>query len=99
MKAQKLNRRQARQILYLLRFDFILKHVLEITKRKTDRLSRKLDWKVEVEKDNNNQIFIKNYWIHSLTKIVIEELEVDILEKADKRKVGIERRKSVCTKE
>ena len=27
MKAQKLNQRQARQVLYLLRFDFALKHI------------------------------------------------------------------------
>jgi len=26
---------------------------------KTDELSRKLDWKVGIEKDNKNQVFIK----------------------------------------
>ena len=26
---------------------------------KTDGLSRKLDWKVSIEKDNKNQVFIK----------------------------------------
>jgi len=48
---------------------------------KADRLSRRLDWKKETENDNNNQILIKNQWIYSLGKIVIEGLEVDILEK------------------
>ena len=28
---------------------------------KVDRLSRRPDWKVGVEKDNNNQVFIKDY--------------------------------------
>ena len=59
MKAQKLNRRQARQMLYLLRFDFILKHVLGIKIRKADKLSKRLDWKVRVENDNNNKTLIK----------------------------------------
>jgi len=36
---------------------------------------------VEVENDNNNQVFIKNYWLHSLHKVVIKEPEVDIVEK------------------
>jgi len=48
---------------------------------KADGLSRQLDWKVGVEKDNNNQVFIKDNWIHSLEEVVIEEPEVDIVEK------------------
>jgi len=60
MKAQKLNQRQACWALYLSRFDFTLKHVPETKIGKTDRLSRKLDWKVEIEKDNKNQVFIKD---------------------------------------
>jgi len=51
---------------------------------KADGLSRRPDWKVEVENDNNNQVFIKDNWIHSLQEVVIEELEVDILEKIKK---------------
>ena len=68
----------------LSRFDFTLKHVLETKMEKTDRLSRRPDWKVEVEKDNDNQTLIKEQWIHSLQEIVIEELEVDIVEKIKK---------------
>ena len=54
IKVQKLNRRQARQALYLFRFDFTLKYVLETKMEKTDRLSRQPDWKVGIEKDNDN---------------------------------------------
>ena len=61
MKVQKLNQRQARWALYLLRFDFTLKHVPETKMGKVDGLSRRPDWKVGVEKDNNNQVFIKDY--------------------------------------
>ena len=49
--------------------------------RKTDRLSRRPDWKVEVENDNDNQIFIKDCWLHSLHKVVIEGPEVEIVKK------------------
>ena len=81
IKVQKLNKRQARWALYLLRFDFILKHIPGTKIRKIDKLSRRPDWKVEVEKDNDNQIFIKNHWLHNLAEVVIEEPEVEILEK------------------
>ncbi len=39
---------------------------------------------MEVENDNNNQVFIKNCWLHSLHKVVIEEPEVDIVERIKK---------------
>ena len=81
MKIQKLNRRQERQALYLLRFDFTLKHVPGTKMERTDGLSRRLGQKVRIEKNNNNQVFIKNYWICNLSEVIIEELEVDILEK------------------
>ena len=55
MKVQKLNRNQAYQILYLSRFNFILKHILEMKMEKANRLSKRLDWKVEVENNNNNK--------------------------------------------
>ena len=51
---------------------------------KADRLSRRPDWKVEVEKNNNNQVFIKDNWIYSLQKVVIEGPEVEMLEKIKK---------------
>ena len=52
--------------------------------RKADRLSKQLDWKVSVEEDNKNQVFIKNCWLYSLHEIVIEGPEVDIVEKIKK---------------
>ena len=81
MKAQKLNRRQVCQTLYLLRSDFTLEHVPETKIEKVDKLSRRLDQKIGVEKDNENQTLIKEQQIHSLAKVVIEEPEVEILEK------------------
>ena len=43
-----------------------------------------MDWKVGVEKDNDNQVFIKDNWIRSIQEVVIEGLEVDIVEKIKK---------------
>ena len=75
MKVQKLNCRQAQWALYLSRFNFTLKHIPETKMGKVDGLSRRLDWKVGVEKDN---------WIHSLKEVVIEGPEIDIVEKIKK---------------
>jgi len=66
MKVQKLNRRQAKWALYLSRLDFTLKHVAGTKIGKADRLSRRVDWKVGVDRDNENQVFIKDNWIHSM---------------------------------
>ena len=51
---------------------------------KANGLSRRQDWKVGVDRDNENQIFIKDDWIHKLQEVVIEGLEVDIIEKIKK---------------
>ena len=84
MKAQKLNRRQARWALYLSRFDFILKHVVGTKMGKADGLSRRSDWKIGVDKDNSNQIFIKDNWIRSMYEVVVEGPEVELVEKIKK---------------
>ena len=84
MKIQKLNQRQAQWALYLSRFDFILKYVLGTKMGKANRLSRRPDWKVGVDRNNENQVFIKDNWICSLQEVVIEEPEVEILEKIKK---------------
>jgi len=63
MKAQKLNRRQARWSLYLSRFDFALKHVAGKSMGRVDSLSRRVDWAEEVEKDNENQVMVKEEWL------------------------------------
>jgi len=51
---------------------------------KVDRLSRRADWKIDVDKDNENQVFIKNNWIRSVQEVVIEGPEVELLEKIKK---------------
>jgi len=63
MKVQKLNKRQARWALYLSRFNFMLKHVPESKIGKADSLSRRPDWKVGVEKDNENETLVKPEWL------------------------------------
>ena len=63
MKAQKLNRRQARWLLYLLRFDFALKHVAGKSMGRADSLSRRVDWAKEMERDNENQVMLKEEWL------------------------------------
>ena len=52
MKTQKLNRRQAYQVLYLLRFNSTLEHVSDI----------KIG-KVGTENNNENQKLIKEEWV------------------------------------
>jgi len=70
----------------LLRFNFTLKHVPSTKIRKTDRLSRRLDWKIGIEKDNENQTLIKKQWIHSLVEVIMKGPKVDIVEKIKKAK-------------
>ena len=52
--------------------------------RKVDGLSRRPDWKVGVDKDNENQIIIKDHWLCRLEEVIIEESKVEILEKIKK---------------
>ena len=89
MKAQKLNRRQARWALYLSRFNFMLKHVLGSKIEKADSLSRRPDWEVGVEKDNEDQRLVKPEWLE-VRKIETVEIivdKVDLLEEVRKSKV------------
>ena len=69
------------------RFDFTLKHVLGTRIGKADGLSRRLNWKVRVEKDNENQTLIKEQCICSLAEVIIKGSEVDIIEKSKKLEV------------
>jgi len=59
MKTQKLNRRQVRWALYLSRFNFMLKHVPGSKMGKADSLSRRPDWEIGVEKNNENETLVK----------------------------------------
>ena len=51
---------------------------------KADRLSRRSDWKIGVDRDNEDQVIIKDHWICNLQEVVIEEPEVELLEKIKK---------------
>jgi len=53
---------------------------------KVDGLSKRVDWKIGVDKDNENQVFIKDNWICSMQEILVEEPEVELLEKIKKAK-------------
>jgi len=59
MSSQKLNYRQVRWALYLSRFDFMLKYVLESSMGKADSLSKRLDWQKGVERNNENRTMIR----------------------------------------
>jgi len=43
-----------------------------------------LDWKVGVDRDNKNQILIKDNWVCSLQEVVVKGPEVELLEKIKK---------------
>ena len=89
MKAQKLNRRQARWALYLSRFNFTLKYVLESKMGKADSLSRRPDWEVGVKKDNEDEMLVKPEWLEVKRTEVIEIIvnRVDLLEKVRESRV------------
>jgi len=89
MKAQKLNHRQVRWALYLSRFDFTLKHVLGSKMEKADSLSRRPDWEVGVERDNEDETMIKLEWLEVRKTEVVEIIVdgVDLLEKVKGSKV------------
>jgi len=65
IKVQKLNRRQARWVLYLSRFNFMLKHIPGSRMGKADSLSRRPDWKVEVERNNEDETLLKPKWLEA----------------------------------
>ena len=63
------------------RFYFILKYILEVRIEKVDRLSKKLDLKVRVENNNENQKLIKEEWIREIIEVVVKRLEIILVEK------------------
>ena len=89
MKAQKLNRRQARQALYLSRFNFTLKHVSGSKMGKANSLRRRPDWEIRVEKDNENKTLVKPEQLEvrktKMVEIIVDR--VDLLEEVRKSKV------------
>jgi len=70
----------------LSRFDFVLKHISESKIGKADRLSRRPDWEVGVEKDNKEQILVKKEWLNTRrirrAEVIIKE--VDLLDQVRK---------------
>jgi len=89
MKVQKLNCRQARWALYLSRFDFVLKHIPGSKMGKADSLSRRPDWEVSVERDNEDETMIKPEWLEArrTEKVEIIVDGIDLLEEVKKLKV------------
>jgi len=89
MKAQKLNWRQARWALYLSRFNFTLKYVPGSKMGKADSLSRRLDWKIGIERDNEDKMLVKPEWLKmrrtETVEIIVER--VDLLKKVKQSKV------------
>ena len=61
-----------------------MKHVVGTKMGKADGLSRRADWKIGVDKDNENQVFIKDNWIHSMYEVIVEGPEVNLVEKIKK---------------
>ena len=90
MEAKKLNRRQARWVLYLSRFDFNLVHKPGPTIGKADALSRRMDYKEGRECDNENVILLKPefFKVHMLCQghLLIKGHEESILMKIQKSK-------------
>ncbi|KAF4569440.1 hypothetical protein EYR36_009231 [Pleurotus pulmonarius] len=79
IKAQKLNRRQARWSLYLSRFDFTLQHRPGRTMGKPDALSRRSDHS-DGKDDNKDVVLLKpSYFAVRATGVTLEGEEKDIL--------------------
>ena len=64
------------------RFDFALKHVVGKNMRRADSLSKRVDWAEGVEKDNENQIILKEEWLEvRAMEQLIEGPEEEIVKK------------------
>ena len=81
MKVQKLNQRQARQALYLSRFNFNLKYIPGVRVRKANRLSKRQDLKVGIENNNENQKLIKEKQTREMIEVVVERPDMMLVEK------------------
>ena len=64
------------------RFDFALKHVAGKSMGRVDSLSRRVDWVEGVEKDNENQIMLREEWLEvKAMEQLIEGPEEEIVKK------------------
>jgi len=75
--------------LYLSRFNFTLKHILGSRIGKVNSLSRRLDWEVGVEKDNEDKTLVKPEWLETrrMERVEVIVEGVDLLEKVRESKV------------
>jgi len=72
-----------------LRFNFILKHIPGSKIKKANSLSKRLDWEVEVKKNNEDKILVKPEWlkIRKTEKVEVIVERVDLLEKVKQSRV------------
>ena len=64
------------------RFDFALKYVAGKSIGRADSLSRRVDWVERVEKDNENQVMLKEEWLEvRAIEQLIKEPEEKIVKK------------------
>jgi len=69
----------------LSRFDFALKHVAGKSMGRADSLSRRVDWVEGVERDNENQVMLKEEWLEvRAMEQLVEEPEQEIVRKIKK---------------
>ena len=65
-----------------------MKHISGSKMGKVDRLSRRLDWEVRVEKNNKEQMLVKKEWLEvkriRVVEVIIEGM--DLLDKVRKYK-------------
>jgi len=67
----------------------MLKHVLGSKIGKADSLSRRPDWEIRVEKDNEDETLVKLEWLKVRKAEVVEIIvdRIDLLEEVRKSKV------------
>jgi len=67
----------------------MLKHVPESKMEKADSLSRRPDWEVRVDKDNEDETLVKPEWLEMRKTETVEIIVdgVDLLEEVKKSKV------------
>jgi len=66
----------------LSRFDFTLKHIAGKSIGRADSFSRRVDWAEGVEKDNENQVMLKEKWLEvRAMEQLVEGPEEEIIKK------------------
>jgi len=69
----------------LSRFDFTLKYVAGKSIGRADSLSRRVDWAEGVERDNENQVMLKEEWLEiRAIEQLVEGLEKEIVKRIKK---------------